>query len=1242
MKKCNNFIIYSWLCFFWFSLFPGMAGPLFAYTQDANEYPTIGTIPSAFDQTFEDWARKDSALKDQKGKPQPGVLEGGLGAASANLTHSIPQSKAWVNGVFVDTTTAKNHTYTASKTTYVFLNNVLSKTTEWNIPNCGTGGSVVRDGYYIFCEKTAGYAIPSTSYYTPDLIPLMQVNTSGTAITSVADLRAGGAINSDYYGNTPLDAANIGTTGKMPEGTMVISHQVFAPSGTTNSTDIDQDVRVERGGLISFYDVTRTLTFKGQFEAGNYPVFDFIYITTATTNATHQIAFKGGTVVNPVWFGLKANDTTAGDSNRRALQFAALSISDDGGVIEIPAGFYYININSADDYIPLKHDNTTIRGAEGGGTSLYITGGDFDFLVGNPDATPTGENLRNKIYATELSIKHDQALGADVTGLSPSNNYVGTCFRIKNARQGEASNLHIEHFKKGIVLQTRENFYIWRNWFYDCTEGIAVDPFGLNAGISTQTTTIENNQEASCYKGIAINTDWADFRLHKNSYALGNHNYIGVYMVTGDRDNGSNVTLLNESFENAGPTGVLLWVHNDTNLAGRNINIRGCNFGSGQGTAIKLEAAKNVNISENIFATSPSSGGTLYDVSRNCQNLTFTNNKQSDAEPNVWRPGKNYQDGKVVYPPNPSWLHSVYKISFKTGQAAPVTSSTNPFVGHTIEGMTITDDQLTWQAVRYTNGTIIANKWVADHLYAINDIVRPTGYYEGYGWKMTSCGTGDCTSNKSTEPHWPYIVGNKLSGDALDEAGSAITWVPVPYDPLKAPVVWSAGLAVSTDPVIPTYVYDPADASATQRYVMWKALIRPTLGSTEPAWPTHYNGGSTITDGTVLWSPADYNLSLRNGTTRPSLWQKGKTYATGDFVYPQTFNGFMYTAVQGGTSASIEPSWLSLAIPNMDDTATTPNVTWIPVVPSDGGYYKRWSPGMRIYIGDLIAPSYNQHSLVYKAFFREAAGSTSPFGTEWNLNNLMGKVYTDNGKLKWVAEPYDASVVGSNTWASGQYYESGHYVKAPGDTALKYMYKAIYPYATETSSVETAMPVFPLTVGSTVMDGNIQWTALNPYESDDTDQAIYSNVTHVFPFPLTANANYGACAKLNGAILAIGTSGSFDVDVRNYFGDTGSEIPIYPRPKAYKIALSAMDTLSGSGTADGIALSTQTAPYVRVKRHPRSSTQVAGTISLNGEANAKWKTLECTVPCDIRGGFALEYAALGDLRVDIKIIAAFY
>lgn len=92
------------------------------------------------------------------------TISGMLPATDAGLTSDISAGVSYVNGIRV-TKSATSHTYTASKDTYVYIN---------------------EGGYYIFSEVANGAAAPTTP---SDSLLLAKAVTNGTAISSVSDLR---------------------------------------------------------------------------------------------------------------------------------------------------------------------------------------------------------------------------------------------------------------------------------------------------------------------------------------------------------------------------------------------------------------------------------------------------------------------------------------------------------------------------------------------------------------------------------------------------------------------------------------------------------------------------------------------------------------------------------------------------------------------------------------------------------------------------------------------------------------------------------------------------------------------------------------------------------------------------------------------------------------------------------------------------------------------------------------------
>lgn len=92
------------------------------------------------------------------------VYSGGLAATDATLTSDISALIAFIEGAYIENS-ATSHTYTASRDTYVDVNSA---------------------GTYVFSEVSLGASAPAVA---ANAIRLCKAVTSGTAITSVVDLR---------------------------------------------------------------------------------------------------------------------------------------------------------------------------------------------------------------------------------------------------------------------------------------------------------------------------------------------------------------------------------------------------------------------------------------------------------------------------------------------------------------------------------------------------------------------------------------------------------------------------------------------------------------------------------------------------------------------------------------------------------------------------------------------------------------------------------------------------------------------------------------------------------------------------------------------------------------------------------------------------------------------------------------------------------------------------------------------
>jgi len=166
---------------------------------------TINPVPAAdasFLDDLQEFLREE--ISDRAVYQYSGVIEGGIGSTSANLTHTISACIAFPNGHYVSQEQI-SHTYTASRRTCVYIRDDDSRTVT--IINA----TVTYDGHFVFAEMAAGSTQPATP---TGLLPLFYVDTDATSITSVTDLRCGTA-NVAAYGDLATAVSKIGSSHRM-------------------------------------------------------------------------------------------------------------------------------------------------------------------------------------------------------------------------------------------------------------------------------------------------------------------------------------------------------------------------------------------------------------------------------------------------------------------------------------------------------------------------------------------------------------------------------------------------------------------------------------------------------------------------------------------------------------------------------------------------------------------------------------------------------------------------------------------------------------------------------------------------------------------------------------------------------------------------------------------------------------------------------------------------------------------
>lgn len=217
---------------------------------------TLNTVPAAgssFLSNLQTFLRDEPAERDNLLR-NPVVVEGGIGATSANLTHTVSEVTGFVNGYYVNTAAA-SHTYSATKRTFVYLNFDSGVT-----PTIATA-TMSYSGNFIFAEMAASTALPATP---GGCLPLFYADTSAVAITSITDLRSG-VVPAEAF--STLAAAITASANR----TVVVSSPQRLSANLTVPSTITLDVRRVPGGALRNDGYSTTIS--GNLLAGPYRVF---------------------------------------------------------------------------------------------------------------------------------------------------------------------------------------------------------------------------------------------------------------------------------------------------------------------------------------------------------------------------------------------------------------------------------------------------------------------------------------------------------------------------------------------------------------------------------------------------------------------------------------------------------------------------------------------------------------------------------------------------------------------------------------------------------------------------------------------------------------------------------------------------------------------------------------------------------------------------------------------------------
>lgn len=180
--------------------------------------------------------------------------------------------------------------------------------------------------------------------------------------------------------------------------------------------------------------------------------------------------------------------------------------------------------------------------------------------------------------------------------------------------------------------------------------------------------------------------------------------------------------------------------------------------------------------------------------------------------------------------------------------------------------------------------------------------------------------------------NYQKILGQSVNFRNIEKAYEDLDYVKVARISFNTGTTWLADTSYKlSNIVIP---------NTTNGFIYEAIAFIKESSSTEPTWPTVYNG--TVIDGGVEWVclPID-------GT--PSDWAASTSYSIGSQVLPMVHNGFMYE-VQDFVfySGSSEPTWPTISGTEVKDN----NLVWVAMAYS--GTPSAWSDSTRYKKGDIV------------------------------------------------------------------------------------------------------------------------------------------------------------------------------------------------------------------------------------------------------------------------------------------------
>jgi parallel beta-helix repeat protein len=494
---------------------------------------TICTLPvqnSAFLSTLQAFLKGEEPSRFQA-KYAGYVLQGGIGTTSATLAHTISALTAFPGGYYVYKA-ATSHTYIATTTTYVYADYDDTRTISID------EATVTRSGHLVFATKLSGASEPVQPTKT---VRLMKVDTNGTAITAVTDLRTGGKIDVEAYGNLATAVANA------PPCELQVTRSETLTTNVTIPSTIS--LYINKGALVTC--TGHVLTINGPLlSTGPYQQFVAV---------AGEVVFSDTSYVNAAWFGFAESASAAANS---AALLAAVTV----GNTCINSGTFLLSVQVE---IP---SNRRVYGAGIGSSILKIPDNVSAGTVATLSPLTTA-NGGSDILIENLTIDGNRAnqswtpVGSANYGLSvrSSNTVVRNC-EFKNVTANgtgvpvTASNVIFDgvishgNGKKGLHSGDVNKITIINGFYYDNEIDSGI---GLHQGATE--VIVANNQ---CYDngtyGIHVGASTGAYEVSRNVAITGNiifGNNVGIYLVnnsTSDIEKDLGVSIIGNTIKGNG------------------------------------------------------------------------------------------------------------------------------------------------------------------------------------------------------------------------------------------------------------------------------------------------------------------------------------------------------------------------------------------------------------------------------------------------------------------------------------------------------------------------------------------------------------------------------------------------------------------------------------------------------------------------------------------------------------------